>query len=153
SRDASDGEGTSEVSGRALNCRVEPVAPVTLDQVRDDFRVGLRTKAMSPRRQRLAKLAVVLDDPVADDGELGPAVGMRMRVMVRGPAVRRPPGVTDAQGATGPVGPEQSLEIGDFPSCLPDVQRPSGNGDNPGGVISPVLQPTKAGQDEGQRVP
>src|SRR5262249_19924764 len=139
---ATVGEGLPEFLGRALDAAVEPVAPVTLDQVRDDFRVGLRAKAMSPRRQRLAELAVVFDDPVVDDGELGPAVDMRMCVMVRGATVRRPPGVTDTQGAAGPVGPEQSLEIGDFSSRFPDVQRPFRNGDNSGGVVSPVFQPT-----------
>ena len=69
-RDTRDCKGALEVSGRAQDCRDEPVALVALDEVRDDFRVGLRAKPMPVRRQRLSDLTVVLDDPVVDDGEL-----------------------------------------------------------------------------------
>ena len=152
SRDTGDCEGALEVSGRAQDCRNEPVALVVLDEVRDDFGIGLGAKPMPVRRQRLSKLAVVLDDPVVDDGELGTAIDVRMRIGIRRPAVSRPPGVADAQGAVGPVGRDQRLEVGDLAGRLPDVQRPFGDGGDPGRVVSPVLQPTKAGKDEGHRV-
>ena len=79
-RDTSDRKGALELSGRAQNRGDEPVTLIVLDEVRDDFRVGLRAKPMPVPRQCLSKLTKVLDDPVVDDGESGLAIDVRMRV-------------------------------------------------------------------------
>src|SRR5206468_4074315 len=67
---------------------------VLIDQVRDDLGVGLRGHLPAATLERGAQLEVVLDDAVVDDHHLAGAV--RMRVLLRGPAMRRPARVTDA---------------------------------------------------------
>src|SRR5207249_8196300 len=96
---------------------------VALDHVRDDFGVRLRAEPVPVRRERLSKLAVVLDDPVVDDGESRLAIDVRMRVGVRRPSVGCPPRMTNTEGAFRPVGGDQCLEIRDFSGRLSNVER------------------------------
>src|SRR5690606_28466192 len=70
--------------------------PVVVDAMRDDFRVRLRGEGVAEARELLAQLLVVFDDAVVDDGD-AVARDMRMRIALRGHAVRRPTRVSDAE--------------------------------------------------------
>ncbi len=67
-----------------------------LDQMRDDFRVGLGDEGMALELELGLQIQVVLDDPVVHDDDLAGAVSMRMGVFFSGTAVRRPARMTDA---------------------------------------------------------
>jgi hypothetical protein len=119
----------------------------------DDFRVGLGAEPMPFGRQRLSQLPVILDDPVVDDGHLGLAIEVRMRIGIRGPAMGGPPRVADAEGALGPVGGDQGLEIGDLARRLPNVEGHPGDRGNSRRVIPAILQSTQAREEKGDRFP
>ena len=75
--------------------QVGAVVHRAMDQVRDDFGVGVRIEAVAVRLQLLAQLGMVLDDAVVDDRDA--VVGhVRMRVDRVRHAVRRPARVRDA---------------------------------------------------------
>ncbi len=67
------------------------------DQMRDDFGVGLGGEFRALGFQLAAQLGEILDDAVVHDREL--FGGVRMRVVLGRPAVGRPAGVADADGA------------------------------------------------------
>ena len=77
--------------------RLDEVAVVVLlDQVRDRLGVRLGGEDVSGLAQALAQLAVVLDDAVEDDRDLGGIVaGERVRVRLGDAAVRRPARVAE----------------------------------------------------------
>src|SRR5207245_4641083 len=122
-----------------------PVPLVALDHVRNDFGVRLGADPVPVCRERLSKLAVILDDPVVDDGESGLAIDVGMSIGVRRPSVGCPPRMTNTEGALRPVGGDQCLEIRDFSGRLSNVERLSGYRGDPRRVVPSVLQPTKAG--------
>ena len=70
---------------------------VGLDEVRDDFRVGLGSELVTLSLQLGLELGEVLDDAVVDDEDLAVAVGVRVCVDVGRLAVRRPARVADAE--------------------------------------------------------
>ena len=73
---------------------VRRVMPMRVDQMRDYFGIGLRAKDVALRFQFLTQHFVVFDDAVVNDGDFV-ARQMRMRVVSRRCAVRRPPCVRD----------------------------------------------------------
>ena len=81
---------------RAAHRSDEIALVVALDEVREHLGVGLAAKRVPFADQLGAQRGVVLDDPVVDDGDLRRAVQMRVRVLIGGPAVRRPARVADA---------------------------------------------------------
>ena len=78
--------------------RLDEVARVrALEQVDDHLGVGRGAERVPLGLERRLQLAVVLDDPVQDDRDLGPvAAAERMRVRLRDGAVRGPARVTEA---------------------------------------------------------
>ena len=79
-------EVTLELRERAPHGLDEVAFVVPLDEVRDGLRVGLGGEAMPLAPEPLLQLAVVLDDPVEDDGEaLGIAAGERVRIPLGDP--------------------------------------------------------------------
>ena len=66
-----------------------------MDQVRDDFGIGLRFKRVAQRAQLLALLFVVLDDAVVHQGHT--VADVRMCIGLGDTAVGGPAGVADAQ--------------------------------------------------------
>ena len=80
--------------------RVNEVARVLrLDEVHQHLGIGLRGESMALGHQAVLDLGVVLDDPVVDERELAAAVGVRVRVLVVGPAVGGPARMADARDA------------------------------------------------------
>ena len=70
-----------------------------LDQVGDDFGVGLGGELVAFLDELLLQGEVVFDDAVVHDDDLAGAVAMGVRVLFGGAAVGGPAGVTDAVGA------------------------------------------------------
>jgi hypothetical protein len=69
---------------------------LVLQEVHDDLGVGLGGEGVPRGDERRLQRLEVLDDPVVDDRGRARAVDVRMRIRLRRPAVRRPPGVADA---------------------------------------------------------
>ena len=130
--------------------------PVRVDEMRDDFGVGLRAEDVAGGLEALAQRFVVLDDAVVDDGDL--AVGdMRMRVRGRGRAMRRPARVRDA-GVRGER-PRIGLrgEIGDARRAHEPLEMRRGDtvadDREAGRVVASVLEPANAVDQDGNDVP
>ncbi len=79
------------------------------DEMRDHLGVGLGPELGALLHQLFAQLAEVLDDAVVDDREA--VGGVRMRVAFGRPAVGRPAGVADADGAGERLARELGFEI------------------------------------------
>ena len=75
---------------RRAHGRLERALVERLDQVGDDLGVGLRDEAVALGGEARLQREVVLDDAVVDDDDPAAAVLVRMRVLLRRPAVRRP---------------------------------------------------------------
>src|SRR5439155_8134395 len=93
--DASDGISALQVAGGPEDRPGQAVGLVALDQMGDDFGVGLGAKPMPFRRQRFAELPIILDDSVVDDGQLRMAIEVGMSIGVRRPAMGGPPSMAD----------------------------------------------------------
>ena len=72
---------------------------ILLDQVRDDFGVGLGDELVALGLKLLLERQIVLDDAVVHHHDVAGAVAMRVRVLFGGRAVRGPARVADAVGA------------------------------------------------------
>ena len=75
------------------------VLPFLLDQVRDDFGVGLGLELVPFGDQLALDLEVVLDDAVVHDDDAAGAVAVRMGVLLGRTAVRGPARVAEAVDA------------------------------------------------------
>src|SRR6266511_1325151 len=120
-----------------------------LDQVDDDFRVGLGAERVALGDKRLLQFAVVLHDRVL----VVVATREGMGVLLGDGAVRRPARVSEAVirlRAVRPGGVLQELEIADGADVIELAvlaQR------DPGGVIAPVLQPLEPPKEQFLRCP
>ena len=99
-------------------CRLDEIAVVVLlDQVGDRLGIGLGGEDVPALAEALTQLAVVLDDPVEDDRELGRVVaGERVRVRLGDAAVGRPARMPESRRSRGSVltgGALQVLEVAD----------------------------------------
>ena len=107
--------------------RLHEVAVVLLlEQVHDDFGVGLGRERVALGDELLAQLAVVLDDAVEHDRELARvAADERMRVLLGDAAVRRPARVTETvvrDGAVRAGRVDQILELADRADVVEPVR-------------------------------
>ena len=120
-----------------LNGPLEPVLPVRLaapvvvgvevpDQVRDHLRVRLTDEGDPLAAQPGLQGAVVLDDPVVNDGDLARVVEVGVGVDRIRLAVGRPARVADAQHVTSPRLVENLLQGADAAVGLLDAKRPIG---------------------------
>ena len=70
-----------------------------LDEVRDDLGVGFGNELVALRDQLALQIKIVFNDAVVHDDDAPCAVAMGMRVLFRGPAMRGPARVPDAERA------------------------------------------------------
>jgi hypothetical protein len=91
-----ESEGAAQPPERRVNRLRRRLAlpEFVLDDKCRDLGIRLGRKRIAPRDELFAQSPEVLDDAVVNDRE--PARGMRMRIRFRRLAVRRPPGVPDA---------------------------------------------------------
>ena len=137
-----DGVGPGEVGeGPArgpLDVRV--LLQILLDQVGDDFGVGLGAKDVPFGDKLLLEGQVVLDDPVVDDHQIAGAVRMRMGVLLGGPTVRRPAGVPQPHGPGEVRSPDGALQLFDLPDRAIDHHPALLQDGQPRGIIATVFQ-------------
>ena len=99
---------------------------------------------MAVALELLLQVQVVLDDAVVDDDDLAGAVAMWVRVLLGGPAVRRPPGVADTDGPHHWVALKHEREIFELAFAAPHRDVAVRQDGNPGGVVTPVLKLSEA---------
>ena len=137
-------DGPFELVLPAAPVRGIAVAVEVADQVGDHLGVRLAEKrdplALQPGLQR----AVVLDDPVVDDGDLAGAVHVRVGVDRVRHAVRGPAGVPDAQRIDAPRGLQNLFQGRDSAAGLLDADAALAQQRDAGRVVTPVFQPLEA---------
>ena len=67
--------------------------------MRDDLGVGFGHKLVALRGEFALQLQIILDNAVMHNDDPPRAIPMRVRVLFRGPSVRGPAGVPDAEAA------------------------------------------------------
>ena len=140
------------LADRFLQRYAMPVAvgvQVLLDQVGDDFGVGLGAELVAFLDQLALQADVVLDDAVVHDNDLAGAVAMRMGVLFGGTSVRGPAGVADAVGAVERLQADDLFQIAQLALGAAHLQpfAVAGNRDA-GRVIAAILQPPQAVDDD-----
>ena len=148
--DDDESEVALELAVRAPHRFREVALVVALDQMGHRLGVRLGHERVAVGEQAVAKLAVVLDDPVQDDRQLGAVTAcQRVRVRLGDAAVRGPAGVPEPVRRGRPVrasGFLQVLEISDGADVLQPAflaQR------DPGRVVAAVLETLQALEQEG----
>ena len=124
------------------------------EQDRGRLGVGLAAERVALGEQLGLDLGEVLDDAVVDDGELVVVGEVRVRVGVGRAAVGRPARVADAGRAVGQrVVDEVVAEHLELARALAHAQAPVAVDDgDAGGVVSPVLEPREAREEDGLAV-
>ena len=134
--------------------RLREVAVVLLlEQVDDDFGVGLGGERVAGACEVVAQLHVVLDDPVEDDRQAaGVAARERVRVALGDCAVRRPARVAEAVMRVRAVRLDRGDEVvevadrADVRELAVLAQR------DPGRVVAPVLEAPQAFEEKRLRL-
>ena len=128
----------------------EQVAVVEMvDQMGDDFGVGLAFKVVAAGAQLAAQRVVVFDDAVVDERD-AVAAEVRVRVDHRRRAVRGPACVRDAGEAFESGVGHLARQLGDAANAARPLQRAIGMHGHAAGVIATVFQPLEAlNQDRG----
>jgi hypothetical protein len=141
-----------EPAYRPADRRGQITLVVRLHQVGDGLGVGLAAQYVTGRCELLAKLHVVLDDAVVHDRDPARAVGMGMSVLLAGPAVRGPAGVTDADAA-------DNGRLGNGGAQIHELAEPANHDEpaiahdrDPGRVVAAVLEPGESADEDVARL-
>ena len=117
------------------------VLHLALDEVRDDFGVGLGDELVALALQLLLQIEVVLDDAVVDDDDLAGAVAVRVRVLLGRPAVCRPARVADAVVAVDRVDADHLLEVRQLAGAAPQIDRAVMHHRHARRVVAAIFEP------------
>ena len=146
------GQQLHRLANRFFQRNLVPVAvgaEVLLDQVGDDFGVGLGAELVAFVDQLLLQADIVLDDAVVHDDDLAGAVAMRMSVLFGGTAVRGPASVADAVGAVERLQPDDLFQVAQLAFGAAHLQAFAVAGDRDAGrVVAAILQPPQAIDDD-----
>ena len=128
----------------------QAVGNALLNQMGNDFGIGIRGKGMAAGTQAPFQFQKVLDDAVMHYRHPAAAPGQGMGVGVGGRAVGRPTGMAQADGALRKAGGGHSGKAVHLAHGLAEPQ-PAGpvQHGNAGAVIAPVFQPLQALQQDG----
>ena len=136
----SEREGTAQARQRGAHRLDRRLAPLHLlgDEMRDNLGVGFRSELGAAPFKLFAQLAEIFDDAVMHDREtLG---GVRMRVVLGGPAVRRPARVADAGGAGQRLATEPRLQIDQLAFGAPAREMAVLDRCDAGGIVTAIFQ-------------
>ncbi len=124
------------------------------DRLRDDLRVGLRRERDAAREQLPLDGEEVLDDPVVDDDDPTRRVAVRVGVLLRRPAVRRPAGVADARPAGKRPALDPGREVPELPLAPGDAEEAVRAEDGDARrVVAAVLEAPQAVDQDRRRLP
>ncbi len=144
-----EGEVAFELPVGGADSLGEIACVVALDEVRDHLCVRLRREAMPLLFERRLQLAVVLDDPVQDQGHLAVlATRQRVRVLLADAPVRGPACVPDPGRCVGGDRRRrilEELEVADRTDVLESVVRQQREARR---VVAAVLEPLEAVEKE-----
>ena len=137
-----DRVGAAQLTERAAHRLVElrSVLEMALDQMRDDLGIRLGREDVPLGLQALLDRQVVLDDAVVHHHEVAGAVGVRVRVLVGGPAVGGPARVAEADAAFDRLLAQESLQVLDAPGRAPDLQPRGADNRDARRVVAAVLE-------------
>ena len=122
---------------------------VLLDQMGDDFGIGLGAELVAFVDQLLLQADVVLHDAVVHDNDLAGAIAMRMGILFGGTAVRGPARVADAVGAVERLQPDDLFQVAQLAFGAAHLQAFAVAGDRDAGrIIAAILQPPQAIDDD-----
>src|SRR5258706_9234720 len=128
------------------------ILEMALDQVRDDLGVRLGLEGVPLGLQALLDRQVVLDDAVVDHHEVARAVGVRVGILVGGPAVGGPARVAEADTALDRLLAQERLQVLDAPGRAPNLQARGAGHRDPRGVVAAILEAPQALQHDVDRV-
>ena len=116
----------------------------------NDFGIGLGGEAVAFFDQLFLEGDVVLDNAVVHDDDAAGAITVRMRIFLRGAAMRGPAGMANAIGAVDRLQADDFFEVAQLAFGAADLQSVAvpGNRDA-GGVISAIFQPLEPIQNDG----
>ena len=121
------------------------------DEMGQDFGVRLGAELVPGLQQLGPENLIVFDDPVVDQRQPPGLVEMRVRVLVRGTAVRGPASVGNADLPGGGMLFEQVGEHLDAPGALADFELAAVNGGEARRVVAAIFQPPQPVQQDGGR--
>ena len=144
--DGDDGASVDPAHGleRAAHGRLQVALVVLLDQMRQDLRVGFGKELVLFLQQRVAQLQVVFDDAVVNDHDAVLAVMVRMRVFFGRTPVRGPARVPDAEQPAQRLRANDFFQVAQLSRRAADLQPAVPNHGNAGRVVTAVLQPLEA---------
>ena len=116
-----------------------------LDDESGNLGICLGLKRIALGGELLAQSPEILDDPVVDDRE--PRRDMRMGVVLRGLAVRRPAGVADADRAAERRRGELRFEVLQLALGASPVQPAVLDRRHPCGIIAAIFEPLQRGDN------
>ena len=131
--------------------QAQPLRAVVVDQVGDDFGVGLRGEFVAERAQAVALLLVVLDDAVVHQREVAVA-DVRMRVAFGHPAMGGPARVADAERRVEAFGDRRGFHLGDAAGTAHAAHGLAIDHRDAGGIVAAIFQPLEAIDQQGHHV-
>ena len=120
------------------------------DQVRQDFRIGLRGKGVSGLQEAFAKNGIILDDAVMDDGDVAAAVEVGMGVGLVGDSVRSPSGMAYPDTTRDAVLAQRIFKDRELPLSLPNDEVSARKDRNARGIVPAVLQSLQTLENKGE---
>ena len=123
---------------------------IVFQQIGNDLRVRLGAERLALLQQELLQRQEILNDAVVHDADAAVCGHLRMRILVRGCAVRRPAGMADAE-ITGERRAVFRLcaQDGQTALGLGELQLPFRKNTQSSGIIAAILQTGKAVQQNG----
>ncbi len=119
------------------------------DQLHDHLGIGVGLELDALSRQFLAQFDVILDDAVMHDHEFAVHTDVRMGVVFGGRAVRRPPGVADADGAADGVAFELGAQIDELADIAAQRNGAVIRDSDPRRVVAAIFQALQPVDDQG----
>ena len=124
-----------------------------LDEVRQGLGIRLGREAVAGALEPLPQHVRVLDDAVVHHCYRPRAVGVRVRVPLRGRPVRSPARVADAAAAGERRAPEQRAQTVDSARELPGLHAATVQHRDTDGVVAPILEAREAVHQHRRRFP
>ena len=149
--DHGNGVGTDQLLHAAPDGSAQAVTGLQLgmNQMRDDFGIGLRGEDIAERLQLAADRLEILDDAVMHHRDAGRDV--RMGIAFRGNAVRRPARMADADPPAQGLVRGQSFQFDD-PADRAQALQPVADHGHPGRVVAAIFKPLQTIEQKGNDV-